>query len=60
MLYEVITSFAARAGQICFTVDAMNSAGLYIECNNAWNIISYVYSKERSIGNWVIQLIEDS
>ena len=52
-------SFAARAGQINFSVDAMNSAGLYIECNNAWNVISYVYSKERSIGNWVVQLIED-
>ena len=24
-----------------------------------WNLISYVFSKERSIGNWVVQLIED-
>lgn len=51
--------FAARAGQANNAIDLMNSAGLYMECNNAWNISSYLSSKERAISNWVIQLIED-
>lgn len=51
--------FTARAGQANNAIDAMNSAGLYLEINNAWNIASYLSAKERSITNWLVQAIED-
>lgn len=52
-------AFAVRAGQGNNAVDAINSAGLYVEVNNAWNISSYLSAKERSISNWLVQLVED-
>lgn len=52
-------AFLARAGQANNTIDAMNSAGLYVEANNAWNIASYLSSRERSIANWLVQVVED-
>lgn len=51
--------FPGRAGQGNNSIDAMNSEGLYVQANNAWNISSYLSAKERSISNWMVQLVED-